>query len=363
DIICANVNIKRGPIPQPKPFVVFETAEGIKIAVLGLLQISRATGMPDSNPENIKGIRFEAEIETARRYRYLKKANDVFIALTHMGYEKDKKLARELGELDVIIGGHSHTIIEEPGLSNGVLIVQTGSKNRYLGKIELVLKEGRLAGKTARLIELKILKEEDPRVARMIDRYTDNPELNRVIARLGKALEGKDEIGNLMTDAIRIGLGLDLAFYNSGGIRLHFLNKTVRLKDIYALDPFDNEIIIFEMNPSEIRSLIRFDYENIKPLDLKVSGIQCKLIATSDRKVVSIELRARDGFLLDENRFYTVGMNNYMASGYHFNHRDPGHSSYRKVVDLLISYLQKGVDIYLVKQEKRMFEKIIPVDN
>lgn len=360
-VICANAIVESGPLPQPEPFAVLATPGGVRIAVLGLLQVSPTTGTPDSNPENVRGIRFTDEIETARGYRYLSEENDIFIALTHLGYEKDKKLARELGELDVIIGGHSHTVIEKPEEVNGVLIAQAGSKNKYLGRIELLLKGGKLVKKSARLIELGKQKATDSRVEKMIEGYLDNPLLNRVIARLGGALENKNEIGNLFTDAIRRTLDLDMAFYNSGGIRRHFLSPTVRLRDIYALEPFNNEIVIFNLFPREIRSLIRYDYENIAPLDVRVSGIRYTVQASRGGRVVSIKLIAPDGLKPEEDRRYTVGMNNYMAASYGFDPQDPGYSSHRKMVDILIDYLQKGKRILRFVKERRAFEEIVRV--
>ena len=62
-VICANVLAKNSVIPQPEPFAVLETQEGLKLAFLGVIQITRATGIPDSNPENFKNIVFKDEIE------------------------------------------------------------------------------------------------------------------------------------------------------------------------------------------------------------------------------------------------------------------------------------------------------------
>ncbi|MCK4943245.1 MAG: bifunctional metallophosphatase/5'-nucleotidase [Candidatus Aminicenantes bacterium] len=358
-IICANIKVKNGIIPQPEPFAVLKTAEGLRIAFLGLLQISRATRIPDSNPEHFEGIVFTDEIETALKYRYLGQDNDMFVALTHLGYYKDEKLARNLGELDLIIGGHSHSVIEEPGEINGVLIVQTGSRNKYLGRIELLFVSGQLTGKKAELIDLKQIESETPEVKQMIEEFMRNPELNRVIARLPEPLQGKQEMGNLITDAIRHTLNLDVAFYNSGGIRLNRLFKTVRMKDIYAIEPFDNEIVLFEMTPEEIRSLIRFDYEHIEPLDLQVSGLEYTVIVSMEKKLLAVELKTTGNNELDEDKTYTVGMNNYMASAYRFDHRDPGKSSYIKVTDVLISFLKKNMGINQISGDTRRYQKFI----
>lgn len=358
-VICANILVKNGPIPQPEPFEVLETTEGLKLVFVGVLQISRTTGIPDSNPEHFRNIVFSDEIETALKYRYLRQNHDMLIALTHLGYNKDERLARAMTELDLIIGGHSHSVIEKPHEINGALVVQTGSKNKYLGRIELLFIDGQLTGKKAELINLKLIEYESPRIKKMINKFMENPELNRVIATLAEPLQGKQEMGNLITDAIRHLLDLDVVFYNSGGIRTDRLSRTVRMKDVYAIEPFDNEVVVFEMSPEEIRSLIRYDYEHIGPMDLQVSGLEYTVVVDREEKLLNVDLKMTDGKKLDESGTYTVGINNYIASAYRFDHRDPGHSSYTKVVNVLISFLKGKVNSHNIKNVKRIHEKII----
>lgn len=359
EVVCANLETASGILVQPRPFVVLKTVQGLKMAVLGIVQVSRETGIPDTNPDNVRDLKFLDDMETALKYRYLKNDADIFVALTHLGFRRDEKLAMEMKELDLIIGGHSHTVIDTPPEVNGVLIVQTGSRNKYLGRIELQLRNKRIVNRIASLIDLKTIKDEDPKTREMIDVFTRIPELDRVIATFDKPLGGDHAMGNLLTDAIRHTLKLDLAFYNSGGIRIHSLAKTVRLKDVYALDPFDNEVIIFKLTPAEIRSLIRYSHEHIGPADLQVSGIGYTVRMDRNRRVISIDLTLENGIHLDEKRTYLTGMNNYMASVYRFEHLDPGHSAYTKIVDALIAFLEMGIDLKPIRSTVRTREIFI----
>lgn len=344
-ILCANVGVQKGPLPQPRPFTVLKTKNGLKIAVLGLIQVEKENRIPSTHPDGLKGLIFLEPIETAKKYRYLKKENHLFIALTHLGLDKDEVLAREMGELDLIIGGHSHTTIENPTEINGVLIAQAGGDARYLGRIEVILQKGRPVKKSGRLIEVASIKGEIPKLKNMVAKFNDNPALKQVIATLPTALEGKFELGHLITDAVRKLYNLDVVFHNSGGIRSNRLNKTVRLGDIYTLHPFGNQVVKFMMNPAEIRTLIKNDYERYKDLDLKVSGIHYTVTRTLNHKVKTIELRDRDGHLLDENKDYSVGMNDYIAGTYKFTHRDAGQSLMVGVADTLIRYLKEGKEV------------------
>ncbi len=350
--LCANIKVdaKKGAIiPQLKPYTVLKTAGGIKIAVLSIVQRGRESGIPATHPKNLAGLTFSWGIEAAKEYRHLKKENDVFIALTHMGFDSDGRLADEMGELDVIVGGHSHTTVKDPKVINGVLVAQAGSNARYIGRIRLTVKDGKVIRKSGDLVQVKSLVNEIPEIKEKIEVFNNNPELDRVIATLPVVVEGKDPLGNLITDAIRGMHKLDIAFHNGGGIRAPRLGQAVRLKDVYKLLPFGNDVIRFEMSTAEVREFIANDYEKHKEFDLRVSGIGCTVVvkpaAEGKVEVTSVELRDVSGALLDEGKRYSVGINNYVASVYKFTHEDPGKALQTTLAQTLIDYLRKGGDI------------------
>jgi 2',3'-cyclic-nucleotide 2'-phosphodiesterase (5'-nucleotidase family) len=361
-IICANVKTNKAVLPQPEPFTILKTANGIKLAILGLVHVEKDTGIPSSHPDNVKGLVFSEPIETAKKYRFLEKDNHVFIALTHLGYDGDMKLAGEMGELDLIVGGHSHTAVMEPGETNGVLIVQAGGQANYVGQVEVIVKNGRVIKKSGRLINVSSIKETDPELEKMVAKYNDNPVLDRVVAELPYSPAGKFELGHLITDGLRKMNHLDIAFHNSGGIRSPKLNRTVRLKDIYSLHPFGNSLVRYEMTPAEIRSLLRFDYERNKRLDLKASGIQYTIKRTADFKVKEIEIETPDGKPLDESKTYSVGINDYISQTYGFTHKDPGKSLMVTLAENLTRYLKEGKDVCRNIKSLRTFEIIAAGD-
>lgn len=357
-VLCANIKVKEGPFPQTRPYTILQTGKGIKIAVLGLIQVSKDTGIPSTHPQNLQGLTFLDPIETALEYRHLKKETNAFIALTHLGYETDESLAGKMPELDVIVGGHSHTLVKDPRETNGVLIAQAGGSAKYLGRIELLLENGRVIKKSGKVIDVSSIENEIPELKEKIAKFNDNPALNQVIATLPRPVKGKLELGNLVTDASRNIHHLDIMFHNSGGIRSNQLEKTVKLKDIYSLHPFGNQVIQFEMTPDEIRSLITYDYQKEKMLDLRVSGVEYVVTASRGHKVKAIRLQDREGRLLDENKTYKVGMNGYIAASYTFNHRDPGKSLMVTLAETMIQYLKEGKDVCSGIDKRRTFETI-----
>jgi 2',3'-cyclic-nucleotide 2'-phosphodiesterase (5'-nucleotidase family) len=361
-ILAANIKIEKSIIPQMKPYTILKTENGIKLALLGLIQVEKDNQIPSTHPDNVQGISFQDPLQTAKKYTYLKKQSDVFIALTHIGIREDMQLAQQMGELDVIIGGHSHTMIEKPQEINGVLVAQAGGHGQYIGRIELIVKNGKVNKKSGKLIKISSIKESLPKLKEMIAKYNDNPVLEQVVTQLSKSPQGKFELGQLITDGIRKRHKLDIAFHNSGGIRSSYLKRTVKLKDIYTLHPFNNAALRIEMSTDEIRSLLRYDYERHKSLDLKASGIQYIIKRNAKFKVKEIILKDMSGKLLEESKTYAVGMNNYIALTYGFKHKDPGSSLQVTLAENLTEYLKTEKNPLQGIDQLRTFEILVPDD-
>lgn len=350
--ISCNIDASGTSLKQPKPYIILQTVGGIKLVIISAIQLGE-NGLPDSHPDKLKGLRFEDGVAKAVTYKNLRQQCDVFIALTHLGFEKDTVLATQMSELDMIIGGHSHTVMEKPLFVNGVMITQAGSGLKYTGKITVLVCKGKVVGRSYELINLGKIGGKDKILQGIIDLYNDNPELNKVIATAKQEIAGEDALGSLMTDAITARLGVDIAFQNSGGIRISELAAgDILLKDIYKLDPFGNMVIKLHMNAAEIKSLIASSYNRAKSLDLQVSGLTYSLLVDSAKVLKDVQVLDRNGKALDPAKEYTVGVSSYLVSSYHFEHRDAGESLYTTTAQALIDFLKtkKVVDYTGVKR-------------
>lgn len=355
-IVAANIQAAPGILSQLRPAHVLTTKGGVRIAAFGLIQIEPGSGLPSTHPDRVKGLRFSEPLAKALEMKPLRRQGDVFLALSHLGLEDDVKLAGSMPELDVIIGGHSHTRVDPAQMVNGVLVAQAGSDLRYLGRVDLLLRNGRVVEKRGRLIELKDVAAEEPQVKAMIDRFNDNPTFARVIATAPFAIEGRDALGSLMTDAIRQVHGLDIAFQNGGGIRLFRLNESITLKDIYTLDPFGNQVVEFALTAGEIRSLLADSFRKGNDIDLQVSGITYTVRTDAERRIRTIELRGPDGQPLPEDRTFKVGVSSYVASSYEFTHQDPGRALNSTTAEALLRFLEGSPDLSVYRGIQRAFQ-------
>ncbi len=167
------------------------------------------------------------------------------------------------------------------------------------------------------------------------------------------------DLGLMVTDAIREYLGLDMIFYNKGGIRINKLSGEVKAKDIYAMHPFGNYIVEIRMDTSEIKELIKNDYEGHRGIDIIPSGLTYRITRDLNKKVHKVELFDLNGYPIDEGKTFRVGINNYIASSYKFTHKDPGRSTNSKTVDIMLRFFSTLKKKLNYTNRVRSEEKII----
>jgi 2',3'-cyclic-nucleotide 2'-phosphodiesterase (5'-nucleotidase family) len=343
--ISANIRYGDGSTLTPvAPYKTFNI-DGVTMAVLGLTEVG-SRGIPSTHPNNVTGLKFMSPIKTVGEYLSLRNSN-VFILLSHIGVERDVDIAEKYPEVDVILGGHSHTKIDSGMIKNGVLITQASAKLDYVGETRISVKKGKIVGKSNRLVNLNKLEDEDPEVRKLIDAYKSTDKGNRVIGQAASKISGKQKLGALMTDALTEMLDLDIAFLNSGGIRINSIPKgDITLNTIYSLDPFGNDVVKIVMTCDEIEKFL------LRNPTILVSGITCTI--TSEGKKKSIEILDKTGVALDKSKKYTVGMNSYIYSTVKFAHADDGVSMNVNTADVLIKYIENRQTIDYSKVRRRI---------
>ena len=340
--ISCNIEVTGGILKQPKPFITLKAGEDLNIVFLGAIELND-WGIPDTHPSNVAGLKFSEPIKKMKEFAGLRDDHTLLIGLTHLGVETDVILADSMPQLDLIIGGHSHTLIKELLFRKKVEIVQAGSNLKYVGKTTLIVdNKGKLIERWDEIIPMSALTGVDPQIRALIDKYNHNEAFSKVVGVAETPLEGYDELGSLMTDAMRERLKVDFAFQNQGGIRVQSIPRgNITMKDVYQLDPFNNQIVVYRMNQEEITSLIRNAFNMEKSIDLQVSGLSYTVTTDREGKCAGVKMIDNLGKPLNPSREYSVAVNSYMAASYRFNHRDPGITQSPTTVQVLIDYLSE----------------------
>jgi len=354
DFICANLSVKAPYDICIKPYRIITLPNGLRLGFLGLLQINQ-NGIPDTHPDNVKGFEFRSPFEAAREHMWLKDQCDIFIALTHIGFGSDVKLAESMPEgIDLIIGGHSHTRVEKDQIHNGIMITQAENKLKYGTLITLTVKSDGLLERSQKLIDIRNSKMEKQSVRAAVDRFNDNSVLNEVIAEASDDFSSSEELGYLMADAQRDAAKADIALVNPGGVRIDRLpHGPVTIKDVYQLDPFGNELIVTDLTGTEIQDLFMSAFNDDKRPPYP-SGIKTRYRLDENGALAEVTIITADGNPIEMKRTYTVAMNDYMTAVYKYEHNDPGKSLFITTANALIAYLKKNPEIKSYHGEKRI---------
>ena len=158
-------------------------------------------------------------------------------------------------------------------------------------------------------------------------------------------VESYESLGCLMTDAIRYTTGVEMGFQNPGGVRFDTLSvRPVTIKDIFALDPFDNEIVQYTLTGEEIIRLMKSCFVTDGG-PIYCSGCSYKYKVGDDGKMTDIEVTLEDGKPLDMKAKYNIVMNSYMSSVFDYEHEDPGTSTFRTSNDMMMEFLSQHPDL------------------
>ena len=337
--LCANVFIPNTVNLDIKPYTIVEN-QGAKIAVIGMIEL-RHDGIPGAHPKNLTEVSFKPASEVLPGYKNLCDENEIVILLSHCGYDDDMELAQANPYLDAIIGGHSHTLVENLSEVNGVLVTQSGSHLEYATLHIFKVKGGKVVDKSATVLNVKDRRAKDQEVQKMVAEFNDAPSLNEAIATAKTKFENREELGCMMTDAMREVSGADFAFQNTGGVRINYLKKgPITVKDVYSIDPFNNEVVVFTMTGEQVEKFIINSYKKNGRFPSYVSGMCYGVIKDSCSHGIGVDIKLDKG-LFSKKGTYKVAINSYMASTVNIESLDDGESQYMTSEEMMIEFLKR----------------------
>ncbi|HAT87843.1 MAG TPA: thiosulfohydrolase SoxB, partial [Rhizobiales bacterium] len=186
-----------------KPYKFFERG-GVKVAVIG----QAFPYMPIANPrwmfpEYSFGIRDENMQEMVDEVRAA--GAECVVCLSHNGFDVDKKMASRVKGIDVILSGHTHDALPEPVLIEKTYIVASGSNGKFVSRIDLDIRNGKMMGIKHKLIPVfSDVIAPDPVITKLIDeqRAPYKKELEEVIGKSDSLLYRRGNFSGTWDDLI-----------------------------------------------------------------------------------------------------------------------------------------------------------------
>jgi len=227
-----------------KPYIIKEMKD-VNVAVIGLDTPDIAHYVDKSRRE---GLEFKGSAETVRKILPELKGADLIIVLSHLGAGEDEKLAAEVKGIDIIVGGHSHTKLEHARKVGNTIIVQAGSQGKYLGKLDLYMKNKKIVSYSSCLIPVITDKiPPDPEIEKIIAPYIEETE------KVGSEIMGEasedliyghrfmGKLNQIHADSIWKKSGASCGICNSRTLRGNIKAGPVTKKDLYSALPFTEE--------------------------------------------------------------------------------------------------------------------------
>lgn len=310
-------------------------------------------------------VEFTDEIDSIRKEvtRLQSENVNIIIAVGHSGYAKDKQIAREINGLDLVIGGHSHSLlwnnmspeietIEGPyptyitqNTGKKIPVVQLYAFTKYLGKLHLKFNsEGELITLTGFPIILNSTIPDDIEVSKIVERYKSDLESlqSTVIGSTSVKLDQQScftqecNLGNMIADAMVYKYVRQykkdnwtespMAVIHAGGIRASLdrsVPSNITNGDLMSIYPFSGNVTEVEINGSDIMRMLEHCVINFKeytPEFLQFSGLKVEynLSKPKNSRVVNVWVRCCGDTVhspLFKDKIYHILMPQFLSAG------------------------------------------------
>lgn len=302
------------------------------------------------NPELRMGYRdveLQEEIDRLRQEEDI----DLLILLSHMGYEQDKVMAGRLSGVDVIVGGHTHDILWRPEQIGETLLLQGGSHGKFLGKLDLEIRQGKIVGYDHQLMPVLAARiEPDSQIDELINSFYApyEADLQREIGEAGSVFYRRSLFGGttdaFMTRAYREIMGAEVGCSSGWRFGSTILPGPITVEDVYnAMKPTPSPLYKASLTGRLIRQLMEDTLDNVFNPDplLKLGGdlTRCAGPKADLRRDAPREQRTSNitinGEPMIEDRVYTVGTSGGRTQTLDENHE----ATSRPAVEELIDYI------------------------
>lgn len=335
----------------PLPATVVKDLNGVKVGIIGLANdegkdISEACPNTDFANRTKALERAAAELEKAGVTH--------IIAVTHVGYEADQALARAVPAIDVIVGGHTHSVLGVHPHSEGpyptviahddgskTLVVQAGRSTRYLGRLTVSFDDaGRIVQFRGDLEELVPNLRRDEAMHEFVVQSIEaiRADQERFVGvntstlpdGLDPCREGDCLSGMATADAFLAwgrSRGAVAAILNGGAVRAAMPIGPVTHADLLDIHPFGNRIQVADVSGAVLREALEHGLSEpdvIGPKLLQTAGLRYRInpAAPVGKRIMSAEIRTKEGIwapIVPENVYRIVTIAYLLGGGDHFS--------------------------------------------
>jgi len=324
-IVNANLYIKKYNKRLMQPYVILQKA-GFDIMFTGILTEKVMDSIKLDELVGSFVTMQEAATEVGKITNAYKNNDiDLTIILTHIGYESDLELAKMLDPqwgVDLIIGGHSHTMLDKPSKINGIYIAQAGVGTNQIGRFDIVVDDD-----TNSIVDIKWqlipidnkLAKPDKELDKYIKSFKKDVDrkYNTVICKFSEKLihpkrEVETPLGNLVADILAENAQADVALVGSGSIRVQEMGPLVTLGNLISCFPYDDSFARFNVYGSKLKEIfvhiMRIENRDGEGECYQVNGQVEAIYNDKTKKLESLKI---SGKKVEDKGKYTIALQGY----------------------------------------------------
>ena len=308
NILAANLDIK-GYDKKIYPWKMYLKNDK-KIAVIGMTNPNLTYWLWGKRYEGIEVYPMEKKLMKIIP-DILKEKPDLIILAVHQGLYQSKRyfkgsnlvnIAQKYPQIDIILGGHTHTEYSCKIIGRNTVYVQPGRHGEYLTKINVSFLDGE-KDISSELISMKNIKHirSDEGYSKMVDKLNSDKEKKVRITAISD--------GKLIADIMRKSADSDISFYSVSKSELK--KNIVTVYDLYRLVPYEDNIVKLYLTFNQLRDVIQeqYDYYKIqsKYKIFNLSGINYKI--SKSGKITLIKEKK------NKNDLYSIALSSYDLAG------------------------------------------------
>lgn len=346
-VVSTNIDARADPHLKGliKPAVVL-TVGGQRIGIVGYTV--EDTAILSKPGRKVRFARAEAVLPAAIA-RLKAQGVDKIVAVSHAGFYRDKRVAAAVDGIDVIVGGHTNTL-----LGNGVrgasgpypvvvkspsgapvLVVQAAAYSRFVGRLEVTFDGKGVARRwSGNPIPVGFEIAKHPKMEALIAAHRGPVDALRrqVVGRLSTGLDGSGQtcrqrectMGIVVAEALLRATraqGTEIAIMNGGGVRASLAKGPVTMGEVMVVLPFQNTIATLKLTGADIRAALEHGVSQAEELAGRfpqVAGLRFVWDpkGQAGQRIVSVDVRVGDRWTaLDPKAVYKVVTNDYLRAG------------------------------------------------
>lgn len=342
-MLACNINIKpENPLYNKIEKSYIQEVNGHKYGIIGITPVdlfSRVKYSKIFDELQIHNINTTIADVQNEADKLKKQGVNKIILLSHVGFGYDQRIARETEGIDIILGGHSHQLIEgvKPGVNlfnsksgEPVVITQAGRDGRYFGVLNVDFDaKGILKKIQNNVTSTRGFKRNAP-ARHIFEKIVGKPKVIGIInsappAPVRDALEPNGH-ANFMCDCMKDVLNTDIALLGSATIRGYFEAGNLDTRWVEDLSPFKNKLVIANYNEKELVEALKVSAKSLvstnnKPGIVHVSGLKYSIGSNGDLKSLAFIDKTGKEIPIDinkpnENKYYSTAITDYYSQGY-----------------------------------------------